>query len=74
MTYLVERGIEIPEVIRGRRSRYPFATMAVGDAVVIARQDVVGARTSASTLAKRTGKRFTSRSLDDGSIRIWRVA
>jgi hypothetical protein len=72
--FVVEKGIPVPDVIRGHANRkYPFYVMEVGDSVLISgkTKNAVGSLTNAAH--KRTGFEFTYRSVD-GGVRVWRTA
>lgn len=61
MTYEVQSGVAIPPPVRGSRpSKYPFATMAVGDVffVVNAPKAFAG---QVSSVGRRLGRKFATR-------------
>lgn len=75
--YLVEKNIQMPNGGRlGRKSKYPFAEMEVGDSFFIpgSGEDVrLRVANAAMVHGKRNGKTFTSRKVD-GGFRLWRSA
>ena len=75
MGFEIEKGIA-PASVFGRQY-YPFAQMEVGDSILVSNSDgqVVQkkAQTAAYIHAKRNGRKFVTRTQDDG-LRIWRVA
>ena len=58
---------------RGRRNKYPFAELGVGDSFVVAVRDAASVRVSAVTASRKTGFKFTTR-IEGDSVRIWRVS
>jgi hypothetical protein len=75
----IEKHIPVPPKQTGhssRPSKYPFDEMVIGDSVFVPAILIKGARTAASTLAKKHGWKFTTRKLEEGGqkgVRIWRV-
>lgn len=70
----IEKNVRIPLSGRGRPKKYDFSDMDVGDSVLIRGEDTSGrAYLAANQYGRRTGKKFTGRSMD-GGVRIWRVA
>jgi hypothetical protein len=77
----IESGIPIPATKRpgaGRRSTYPFAVLDVGQSFFVPnqpgktnRQLIMAIGCAAQRITKKTGHRFTSRTLE-GGIRVWR--
>lgn len=74
---IIEKNIPIPSGtgITGRRAKYPFGEMEVGDSLFIDNEPR-GSQSGASMASKqhgaRYGKKFTSRTEGNG-VRIWRV-
>ncbi len=73
MTIEIEKNQVIPATIQnlGRRERYPWSKMEVGDSFFIPdgnRSRIAGA---ASHAARRLGRKFVVRSVD-GGVRAWR--
>ena len=78
----IESGIPIPATKRpgGRRSTYPFADLDVGQSFFVPnqpgktnRQLIMAISGAAQHITRKTGHRFTSRTLE-GGIRVWRFA
>ena len=67
--YKIESGIPLP----GRRLKYPFAEMKVGDSFAIAEADLRKISVSAFAEGKRLGFKFSVRTADGGG-RVWRIA
>lgn len=69
----IQKGIELPPDTRGRKTKYPFAQMQVGDSF-----EVTGPRNTVLTAATSWAKRrknkhqFTIRH-SNGKTRIWRT-
>ena len=58
---------------RGSKSRYPLLDLEIGDSFVVEPQHAGGVRTTAYQVAKRYDVKFTTRTLADGSVQVWRV-
>lgn len=79
----VESGVPMPDPNPGRRSKYPWARMKVGDSFVVrfesreqakARQGSI--RSSAANAAKQYQHRYTLRVIEENglpAIRVWRT-
>lgn len=68
----IEKGIPVPKEIYGRRRKYPWREMSIGDSFVVElRRSSVHCAISGAN--RRTGMRFIARKTDDGRYRIWRV-
>lgn len=75
MTYFeIERGIEITKPVL-ERTKYPFRYMEVGDSFTIPINKRSGAVSSARAWGDRQDpeRRFTLRTIDKKTARIWRV-
>lgn len=77
---LIESDVPLPVSAQGDahvRSVYGFHLMAVGDSIFFDPKGPYGnpakAHASARQYAKRSGFKFTARSID-GGVRIWRIA
>lgn len=66
----VEQGVALPPA--PSNTRYPFAQLKVGDSFFAAADKADSACASVSYWARKTGFKFTSRSVD-GGVRIWRI-
>lgn len=79
---IVEKNIPMPPVSnrRGRKSKYPFNEMDVGDSLLVVGKNsstsLCPAYNAAMQLGMRTGKKFTARQEEgqEGMVRIWRIA
>jgi hypothetical protein len=70
----IEKNIPLPSKVLGKQTQYPFKDMSIGDSFLCE----VGAKqnrlTSINSRAgKRLGMKFTSRIVEDGRIRVWRI-
>ena len=74
----IEKNIPIPDRDMsglGRKTKYPFLDMEVGDSIFDDSADKIGkskAYPAANTWGKRRGIKFAARQVD-GGVRIWRV-
>jgi hypothetical protein len=73
----IDKGVPVPPLTQGRRMKYPFRQMEVGDSFF-----VPGVKTSSGFsgclhgVRKSTGWTFTCRSrVEDGvqGVRVWRI-
>lgn len=70
-TVKIEKGIPIPNVNKnGRKKKYPWDTMEIGDSFVMPRPSGVGIKQA----DVRYGRKFTARKIDATSARVWRIA
>lgn len=65
----IEKGIPIPNGRVGKK--YPFAQMEVGDSFV---SDAKAQAAAGQMNMVRKPKRWICRTIEDGKVRIWRVA
>lgn len=74
MTFEIEKDKVIPATIPniGRRERYPWSRMEVGDSFLIPAGDKRKVAGAASHAGRRLGKKFIVRAVDDG-VRVWRA-
>ena len=74
--FKIEKNVKIPETagLRGRIPTYPFGSMKVGDSFCAPKEAQKSLRCAAIMYGKRNNMRFTTRSQDNGQIRIWRIA
>ena len=72
MTVQIDKGIPMPP--HRYNSRYDFRRMEVGDSVPFI-GDIRHATSSANYWARSVGNgaKFACRTLEDGTVRIWRV-
>lgn len=73
MSYEIEHNVPVPPAAPGKKGAYPFASMDVGDSFVVEKARAKAAHNYARTWGKRHNKAFTVRTLQDGSLRIWRT-
>jgi len=70
----IESGIPIEATYAtGRKSKYPWREMEVGDSFFIDGMPIKHASTRAWEAGRRAGRKFICRRQDNG-VRIWRVA
>ena len=73
MGFEIEKGIPIGIKSAGvRTSKYPWATMEIGDSFLVPDLGVDSMSAAASQAGKRLGRKFTCRTMNHG-VRIWRV-
>jgi hypothetical protein len=63
---MIDKDVPIP-------SYYPFEKMEVGDSFVSTATKRHSLSVAMLRYSRKTGKKFVSRTIDDGSIRVWRV-
>ena len=69
----IEKGIPVPKTAgAGRKTKYPFESMQVGDSFFVKDGTVKTLSRSCGTYGKRLERKFTSRTVDGGA-RVWRV-
>ena len=73
MAYEVEPNVEIPAVGQGRKSKYPWSEMVVGDSFVVEHTTSSAMSAIAIRAGERLGMKFSCRTMPEG-IRVWRVA
>jgi hypothetical protein len=79
----IESGVPMPDPSPGRKTKYPFARMKVGDSFVVRLADTEHVkvkqgtlRSAATTAAKAHGHRYALRTLEENGnpvIRVWRT-
>lgn len=76
----IERQLEMPTIACTRRGKYPLEDLNVGDAIVLAPEEVTKwTAASLSSVARNyvqrnaSSHRFAVRKLEDGAVGIWRV-
>jgi len=69
----IEKGIPVP----GRRAescKYPFTKLEVGDSFLVPEGlDMAMFRSASSYAGKRNSKTFTTRKIEGGRYRCWRI-
>lgn len=73
MTFEIEKGHVVPASLSGlgRRERYPWSKMEVGDSFFVEDGEVRKIAGAACHAGRRAGKRFVARSVE-GGVRVWR--
>lgn len=67
----IDKNVKIPEKLSaGRKPKYPFGSMEVGDSFLCDEHTVYS---SASWFGKRNGKRFSVQKVDRNLFRCFRV-
>jgi hypothetical protein len=72
--YDVEAGIPMPKARRGggRKSKYPFDAMGVGDSFALPEKNLKQCQQLATVRNKKNGEKFAAREVE-GVVRIFRV-
>jgi hypothetical protein len=69
----IEKGIPLLDRIRGRRDRYPYKQMKVGDSFFVQNMNSKSLCSVSNYAAKHLGYKFIHRATNQGT-RCWRVA
>ncbi len=69
--YKIERNVPVPKKV-GRKRKYPFDIMKVGDSFAAPVKVAASMKACAMQFAKLHNRKFTMR-IADGSIRCWRI-
>ncbi len=71
----VERGIAMPVRAGSANQKYPLAELQIGDSFLLPvgtlRENVSG---SISYAAMKLGRKFITRTVEGGRVRVWRVS
>lgn len=71
--FTIDKGIPVPKQVgTGRKTKYPFDLMEVGDSFFIKDTKVKTISCSCGIYGKRLNRKFTSRTVEGGA-RVWRV-
>ena len=71
--FTIEKGIPVPKMTgAGRKTKYPFESMQVGDSFFVKDGTVKTLSRSCGIYGKRLNRKFTSRTVEGGA-RVWRV-
>ena len=71
--FTIEKSIPVPKLTgAGRKTKYPFESMQVGDSFFVKDGTVKTLSRSCCTYGKRLERKFTSRTVDGGA-RVWRT-
>jgi hypothetical protein len=71
--YQIEKGIPVPNL--GRKRKYPFAEMEIGDSFLVPMGDgknVNSLRISIRNLARFLAPKRFAISIQEGGLRVWR--
>ncbi len=72
----VDKGVPMPKAertqLKPRESKYPWASMEVGDSFEVAGKTTKNFGTACYAAGKRLGKKFAARATDTG-VRVWRT-
>ena len=71
--FQIEKGVPVQKKCVGKKPRFPFQQMEVGDSFAVpitARGSVTG---SAVYWERKTGCKFVCRTTRDATVRVWRV-
>ena len=71
--FTIEKGIPVPKQVgAGRKNKYPFDAMEVGDSFFVKDGTVKTLSRSCGIYGKRLERKFASRTVD-GGVRVWRT-
>lgn len=68
----IDKDIPIPEIIKGRKSKYPINEMEVGDSFFI-EGGKVSITSSLNQKLSRVGKKRLVGKIEGTGLRIWRI-
>lgn len=75
---IIEKNVALPPrrnpLSTGRPRIYPFDIMDVGDSFAVPMKKKNAVATTANRYGKNNNMKFTTRVMDNGTIRVWRVA
>jgi hypothetical protein len=73
-TVRIDRNVPLPVGRNFRRTKYPFASMEVGDSFVFpASANESSARSQSNVAGRKSGRKFSVRKTEAG-LRCWRIA
>lgn len=58
----------------GRKALYPFATLKRGESFTVSTQSAINMNGCAGYWARKLGRKFAVRTMEDGSVGVWRTA
>jgi len=71
--FTIEKGVPVPKQVgAGRKNKYPFDAMEVGDSFFVKDIKVKAISKTCGSHGKRLSRRFASRTVD-GGVRVWRT-
>lgn len=71
--FTIEKNVPLPSKATKTGFSATLREMAVGDSVHVPSEKVNSCRQLAYQMHNRSKSRFTLRTLEDGSIRLWRI-
>lgn len=71
--FTVEKGVPRPK-LKGRNSKYPWADMEVGDSFAAPKKLSISLVNSAAQQSRKRGWKFSVRTMDEQTCRVWRIA
>lgn len=74
--YEIEKNVPLAGKAMGRNTKYPLASMEIGDSFVVPLKYPEQRNTLASTISifsRKHGRKFATRRIDN-SVRVWRIA
>jgi len=72
-TFVIEKGLTMPEGRSSKESQYPFAQMEVGDSFALSDKDARNASSASAQWGRRRGKKFSVRKIGN-TYRCWRLS
>lgn len=73
--YKIDKNVEIPQINRfgnGRKPKYPFAEMVVGDSFLVSDKKTSQMSSAVAGFCKRGEGKFICRTVE-GGVRVWRI-
>jgi len=70
---IFQRGVKEPKEGRGRKEKYPFSEMSVGDMFEQPIEDYYKVARAAHQYAKRKNVKMRIRKIDNKTCGVWRV-
>jgi len=71
--FTIEKGVPVPKQVgAGRKNKYPFDALEVGDSFFVKDTKVKAISKTCSNHGKRLSRKFASRTVD-GGVRVWRT-
>lgn len=81
MSFTIDKNVPVPASTAGRGPTYPFAAMQIGDSFFVpatgeaVKKRAAGLSRAASAHAKKNeGRKYTTRKVEGGGVRVWRIA
>lgn len=75
MTFELEDDVPVPSSGRYKTKSYPFSTMEIGQSFLLNQSDAQHARMAAAQYKLRhPGWKYASRQVEQGVVRLWRIA